>query len=360
MALNTMKPTKNNSNKRLVKYGLIVVFLLVLVIGLYNVKWNPYYHKTIEKAIPKHNIGTSIIVDKAGKAPAFSIEAAKKYFVDYFNAVWKAVVLGLLLGSLVQVAIPRTWIKKAFGGQGLGNTAAAGAAALPGMMCSCCAAPVAVGLRKRSASVNSAVAFFLGNPVLNPATIIFMGFVLGWNYAIFRVVVGLVMVFGIATFAGKISENEDVDIDVVPDYEDEEDLEVGNIFIRWIKALWQLIIDTIPAYLIVVTILGAIRVWLFPLAGSAWVNSIIGIIILAITGTLFVIPTAAEIPLIQTLLSFGLTSGPAGALLMTLPAVSLPSILIIRRGFSRKVLVFIVAGVVTIGIISGILAMFIL
>ena len=46
-----------------------------------------------------------------------------------------------------------------------------GAAALPGMMCTCCAAPVTEGLRARSASVRSAVTFFLANPVLNPATL---------------------------------------------------------------------------------------------------------------------------------------------------------------------------------------------
>lgn len=80
------------------------------------------------------------------------------------------------------------------------------------------------------------------------------------------------------------------------------------------------------------------------------------IIGLAVAGTLFVIPTAAEIPIIQTLMAFGLGVGPAAAFLITLPAVSLPSLLIINRVFSKTILLFVVVSVVIIGIISGFIA----
>ena len=33
----------------------------------------------------------------------------------YFLAVWKAAVLGVLLGSLIQVLIPRNWLIKTLG-----------------------------------------------------------------------------------------------------------------------------------------------------------------------------------------------------------------------------------------------------
>ena len=45
---------------------------------------------------------------------------------------------------------------------------------------------------------------------------------------------------------------------------------------------------------------------------------------------------------------------------MTLPAVSLPSLLIVRRAFPAKVLVFVYCAVAAIGIISGIVAPFVL
>jgi uncharacterized protein len=338
--------------------GLIIIFALVIVIGLFYVKWNPYYAKAF-LAASKHSIGASIVSGKTNAAPAPSLAAAMGYMTAYFKAVWKAVVLGLAIGSLVQVAIPKNWIQKMLGKEDLKSTATAGAAALPGMMCSCCAAPVTVGLRKSSASLSASLAFFLGNPTLNPATIIFMGFVLGWNFAIFRIVMGLILVFGVSMAASRFAKKDAFNTaSITPEEKTAEESE--NIFTRWLKALLQLIIDTIPAYIIVVAILGAGRAWLFPSVSPAFGNSIYVIIGLAITGTLFVIPTAAEIPIIQTLMTFGLGTGPAAALLITLPAVSLPSLLIIKRVFPKSVLVFVGAAVAVIGIISGFIGSIIL
>lgn len=349
-------PSTETSNSY--KKFLPILFALVAIVGLFYVKWSPYYGKAFTAAA-KHSIGASIVTGKSASAPAPSWAAAWGYTVSYFKAVWKAVILGLLLGSLVQVALPRNWIKKAFGGTSFGNTAAAGATALPGMMCSCCAAPVTVGLRKSSASVSSSLAFFLANPVLNPATIIFMGFVLSWKFAIFRIVMGIILVFGVSTLANRfVKEDEQELVDSLTEDETSEDN--GSFLVKWVKALGQLIIDTIPAYLIVVIILGAVRAWLFPSLGAGMSNSILAIILLAITGTLFVIPTAAEIPIIQTLMAFGLGAGPAAALLITLPAVSVPSLLIIKRAFPTKVLIFVASAVAVLGIVAGILGMVIL
>nr|WP_273887335.1 hypothetical protein [Rubrobacter naiadicus] len=65
-------------------------------------------------------------------------------------------------------------------------------------------------------------------------------------------------------------------------------------------------------------------------------NSILIVVGLAIAGTLFVIPTAGEIPIIQTMLSYGIGVSPAGALLMTLAPVRLPSIAMVWTSFPKK------------------------
>jgi uncharacterized membrane protein YraQ (UPF0718 family) len=62
--------------------------------------------------------------------------------------------------------------------------------------CTCCAAPVVVGLRARQASPGGAIAFWFGNTILNPAALAFMGFVLGWNWTALRLLLGILMVFG--------------------------------------------------------------------------------------------------------------------------------------------------------------------
>ncbi|WP_313885194.1 permease [Clostridium sp. DJ247] len=332
------------------------LFFIIAIVGLFYVKWNPYYNKAFVAAT-KHSIGASIVSGKLAAAPVPSWSAAWGYVVSYFNAVWKAVILGLLLGSLVQVLIPTQWIKKVLGRKNLGSIVFGGVTALPGMMCSCCAAPVTVGLRKRSASVGASVAFFLGNPVLNPATIIFMGFVLSWKFAIYRVIIGVILVFGLAFVSNNLVNIDEAEDSLISPKEYAEDR--STIFSRWMKALGQLIIDTIPAYLVVVLLLGAFRAYLFPVLSSSWSNSVLAIILLAITGTLFVIPTAAEIPIIQTLMSFGMGVGPAAALLMVLPAVSLPSLLIVKPAFPKRILLFLPVAVAVTGIVSGLIALII-
>lgn len=334
----------------------VLLFAIIFFVGVWYVKWNPYYHKAF-LAASKHSIGDSIISGKAATPPAPSWTAAWNYTISYFKAVWQAVILGLLLGSLVQVLLPKNWIPKIFGRANFKSTALAGVTGIPSMMCTCCSAPVVVGLRQRKASVGAALAYWLGNPVLNPATIIFMGFVLSWKFALFRIIAGVIMVFGIGYFANRWASDEEIPEDFMSD--DHNDEEQGNLFKRWMRTLFPLIRDTIPAYFIVVVILGAVRAWLFPAIGTTWANSLLAVIGLAIAGTLFIIPTAGEIPIVQSLIAFGLGVGPGVALLMTLPAVSLPSLLMVKRVFPTKVLLFVAASVALIGILSGAVAMLI-
>ncbi|AHF05997.1 permease [Desulfitobacterium metallireducens] len=345
---------RKDLNRRKVIFGALF-FLLVAIIGLFYIKWNPYYAKAF-LAANKHSIGESIITGKAAVAPSPSWGAAVEYTTSYFRSVWKAVILGLLLGSLVQVLIPRTWVNRFFGQENFKSTALAGMAAIPSMMCTCCAAPVAVGLRKRSASAGSTMAYWLGNPVLNPATIIFMGFVLSWKFALIRIIAGLILVLGVSYWTNKMVNEKELSNISPLDLGGSEEIDAENFFVRWIKSLWPLVLDTIPAYLVAVFVLGAVRAWLFPVISPEWGNSLLVIIGLAITGTLFIIPTAAEIPIVQTLMSFGLGVGPGVALMMTLPAVSIPSLVIVKRVFPLKVLTLVTGSVMVVGIISGLLA----
>jgi uncharacterized membrane protein YraQ (UPF0718 family) len=328
---------------------LTVLFVLVAVLGLSYVKWWPYYQKTI-LAATTHSIGTSILADQASNT--FSWGGVYSYALTYFTAVWKAAVLGIVLGSLLQVLLPSKWLLKVLGKTTFGSTAAAGIASMPGMMCTCCAAPMAVGLRKKKASVGASLAFWLGNPAINPATLVFMAFVLSWKFTLIRLVAGLILTFGVSYLANKLVKNTDK-VDVEELVETEEEADNRPFMIRWLKSLGTMVLYVVPAYVLSVLLLGAARFWLFPNMSGAMADSLIIIILFAIAGMLFVIPTAAEIPIIQTFLAMGLGAGPAAALLITLPSVSLPSLLMVAKSFPARVLVFVAGSVVVLGILSG-------
>ena len=111
----------------------IAVFILIAVAGLYYVKWSPYYSRAFVAA-SKHSIGDSIVSGKASTPPPPSLQAAWGYTVAYTLAVWKAMILGMLLGAGVQALVPREWIARALGKMNLGSIAVAGVASIFSMM----------------------------------------------------------------------------------------------------------------------------------------------------------------------------------------------------------------------------------
>jgi uncharacterized protein len=332
----------------------VTVFVLLAVAGLLYVKWLPYYNRAFVAAA-HHSIGNSILMGKDAHPPAPSWNAALAYAMAYGKAIWQAMVLGLLLGSAVQALIPVDWVSRLMGRHKFGSAIVGGLLALPGMMCTCCAAPVVVGLRRRQAAPGAAIAFWLGNSVLNPATLIFIGFVLGWKWTALRLLLGALMVFGLGYLANHMTSAREAE-------KTQESLAAlkaepqENPFRRWLRILVGMAVRLIPEYVVLVLLLGAVRAFLFPAIGPQVDNHLIWIVAFAVAGMLFVIPTAGEVPIIQAMLALGMGVGPAGALLMTLPPISLPSMAMLARSFPPRVLVAVGLGVVAIGVAAGAIA----
>ncbi|HTH61800.1 MAG TPA: permease [Paraburkholderia sp.] len=332
------------------------VFALLAIAGLFYVKWFPYYHRAFT-AEATHSIGASILTGKAASAPDPSFTAALDYAWAYGKAIWQAMVLGLLLGSGVQALLPARWVARVLGRHGFGSVAAGGLLAVPGMMCTCCAAPVVVGLRERQASAGGALAFWLGNSVLNPATLVFMGFVLGWQWSALRLALGVLMVFGIGWVANRFVAPQDAtaaNARLAALVEQQAD--GRSLFVRWAGIFARMAARLVPEYVVLVLLLGAVRAWLFPHIGPEVTSGIGWIVAFAVAGMLFVIPTAGEVPIIQAMLALGVGVGPAGALLMTLPPVSVPSLAMLGRSFKPRMLALVAAAVVGFGIVAGLAA----
>lgn len=328
------------------------VFLVVAVVGLFQVKWSPYYHRALVAAV-SHSIGPSILTGRAEHPPAASLGAAVGYGLAYGRAVWKAMLLGLLLGSAVQALLPMAWIARALGRTKFASVATGGMLAIPGMMCTCCAAPIVVGLRERRASPGSAIAFWLGNSILNPATLVFMGFVVGWNWAALRLALGLLMVFGLGYVVNRMAPPPDPrEVAALPPVPP-----ASGAFARWMTLFWRMAARLVPEYVVLVLLLGAARAWLFPHMGPEINGSLVWIAAFAAAGTMFVIPTAGEVPIVQAMLALGVGAGPVGALIMTLPPISAPSLAMVARSFPARSLALVVAAVIGFGMLGGTLAL---
>jgi uncharacterized protein len=330
------------------------VFALLVIGGLLYVKWYPYYGRAFDAAA-NHSIGHSILMGDAASPPTPSWDAALGYAFAYGKAIWKAMVLGLLLGSAIQALLPSNAIQRLLGSTGIGGTVAGALLGVPGMMCTCCAAPVVAGLRRQHAAPGASVAFWLSNTMLNPATLVFTGFVLGWQWTGLRIAVAIPMVFGLGWLANRMAGPAvAVPMEAIPPAEARSAADIAR---RWLTLFLQMTARLIPEYIVIVLALGAARAWLFPHIGADIGNQWYWIAALAVAGMLFVIPTAGEVPIVQAMLSLGLGIGPAAALLVTLPPVSLPSLAMLGRSLPWRLLVVLALAVVAFGIAAAGLAL---
>ena len=219
-----------------------------------------------------------------------------------------------------------------------------------------------IGLRRQHVSIGSGLAFFLGNPVLNPATLIFMGFILGWQFSAIRIVVGVLLIAIVVAIANRMTNDETPDDAPAPELAaiERENRSAGTLFVAWLRELWNEMVAVLPGYAIIVFILGGLRAWLFPPDFTIHAAGLGGMALVSLVGTLFVIPTAGEVPIVQTLLGHGMNVGAAVALIITLPAISLPSMFIVRKAFPANVLAMTFGVIFAGGLIAGTIAQLVL
>ena len=331
------------------------IFALVTAAALTWAKWWPYFLKTVH-VLRTHTLGgKSVLTGGARTAPSPSWHAAWTFGLSYFRSIWIALLAALIISSAVEALLSRRWLVRQLtrGPRWLGGSAAGGLLALPSMMCTCCTAPLTVTLRRSGVPSGSALAYWVGNPTLNPAVLIFMAVVLPWQWAGVRLIGGIALVFLATAVAARL----DRDRTVKPTWSErdlaDQPATPAAAASRFASAFGRLSVTLLPEYAVIVLLLGAVRGWIFPLGSHLATWGVLAIVVFAIAGALFVIPTAGEIPIILGLLAAGLGTGPVGALVITLPALSLPSLIMVGRSFSYRTLAALTAAVVILGIAAG-------
>ena len=272
-------------------------------------------------------------------------------------------------------------------------------------VCSCTILPLFAGIRKRGAGLGPAITFLFAGPAINIAAIFLTMSVLGYEIGLARIIsaillsvlVGLTMAF---IFREKIEqgglfmqESKDTQLSkkilfiffglmigvlVVNGLQIEQTLKYILMFSftlavvllvifkfhkettgEWLKETWSFSKMLLPLLFIGVFIAGFIMPLLPQTIIERFVgqNNIIGNLIASIFGAFMYFSTLTEIPILQALIAKGMASGPALALLLAGPSLSLPNMLVIRKVLGNKktaVYVFLVVVYSTIaGLIFG-------
>ena len=132
---------------------------------------------------------------------------------------------------------------------------------------------------------------------------------------------------------------------------------------KWFSSSWDFAKQILPLLLIGVLIAGMLlgRVGNEGLIPSEWVQAAVGgnslraNFFASFAGAFMYFATLTEVPILQGLIGSGMGKGPALALLLAGPALSLPNMLVIRSVLGTKKTVVFVCLVVVMATLSGVI-----
>jgi uncharacterized membrane protein YraQ (UPF0718 family) len=211
-------------------------------------------------------------------------------------------------------------------------------------------------LRKRGAGTAASLAFWIGNPVLNPAVMVFLFLVAPWQFGVVRIVVGAGLVFGATALAARMFAPTNAEASLPAELRatgPADPSRLRHFPLRFARSFGRLAAVLIPGYVFVIFVMGYVSGWLSDFAGIDARLGIVAILACSVIGTLLVIPTGGEIPVVLALSATGLAAGTAGALLITLPALSVPSMAMVGRALSWRVTAAMAGATALAGIVSA-------
>ncbi|QQO07564.1 permease [Breznakiella homolactica] len=221
--------------------------------------------------------------------------------------------------------------------------------------CSCSSIPLFIGFTSAGLPIGVSFSFLISSPLVDLASILLLASIFNWKIAIAYVVVGLVLAVAGGTIISKLKLEKYVEPFVynnkINDTEQEKLTVKDRLSFSWdqvldiIKKVWLYILigvgigavihNWIPES-VITAILGSDKWYSVPLA------TIIGIPIYAdIFGTL---------PIAEALVAKGAGLGTVLSFMMGVTALSLPSLIMLKRVVKSKLLVIFV-GIVAVGII---------
>lgn len=269
--------------------------------------------------------------------------------------------------------------------------------------CSCTVIPVASGLYYQGAGVGPAFIILWVAPAANLLALIYTGAVLGYNMAFIRLVSALLMAFVVGIVMSsfflkeeksrrfqvdlektKVMKSKDIILLLLilasllsPNYLVRKGLYLHKVYVwgagmiivaafafyaktwkeikSWLKETWWFIKIIFPLLLAGVFIVGIIGKILPQEFIQSWLagRGILPSFLATLIGAISYFATMTEAPFVDTLLKLGMGKGPALALLLTGPGMSLPNMLAIIRVFSFKKGIIYIITIIVLGTLVG-------
>lgn len=260
-------------------------------------------------------------------------------------------LLGAVAGGLLHVALPAGWLSRQLtGGWGVVKSVVLG---VPLPLCSCGVIPVGLGLKKGGASSGSAVGFLISTPQTGVDSILVSGAMLGWPFALFKVVAAAVtgVVGGWLTEA---VEKPRAGLAVLQEPAAAPARRTPGEAIRYALMLLQ----SIWRWLAIGVIASALITQFLPadaFAGLGRAGGLAAMLLTLLVATPLYVCATASVPIAASLVASGLPTGAALVFLMAGPATNVATIGAVRKTLGGRALAIYLAVIIFGSIAAGVL-----
>jgi len=322
--------------------------------------------------------------------------------LEYLSAhVLTCLIPAFFIAGAIAVFISQASVLKYFGPETkkLLSYSVASASGTILAVCSCTVLPLFGGIYKRGAGIGPAVAFLYSGPAINVLAIVYSARILGYDLGAARAIGAIVFSVGIGLLMSLIYRKGEslkdtavfdalvadpgakkwwqqaiffaVLVGILIFAASKNWITTGILLValglllwrwftkdeigQWLKETIRFVRLIVPWLLVGVFTAGIITTFVPAQAVTDWVggNSLFANFIASFVGALMYFATLTEVPIIKAFMGLGMGKGPALALLLAGPALSLPNMLVIRSIMGTKKTLTYIALVVIFATVTG-------
>ncbi len=303
-----------------------------------------------------------VVFDTAGMDPELHWGEAVHFF---FYDVSKIALL--LSGVIFLVTVLRSFMsvertRALLGGrrEGIGNVAAAGLGVVT-PFCSCSAVPVFMGFVAAGVPLGVTLSFLIASPMVNEVAIVLLFGLFGWTVTALYIASGLIIAVVAGTVLGRLQlerwvepfvfetklRGKPIDPSKGLTWDDRLDMGRGEVA-SILRKVW-------PYLLVGIGVGAVIHGWAPEDWFAAHATGALGVPIAVVIGVPLYSNAAGVMPLVEVLHDKGVPMGTLLAFMMSVVALSLPEMILLRRVLKPKLIATYV-GVVASGIlVTGLL-----
>jgi hypothetical protein len=304
------------------------------------------------------NVVNFVIDDLAGMTKGFHLTETLRFFLFEVPKVLLLLVLIIFGVGILRTYFTTEKTRKVLEGKSLftGNVMAA----LLGIVtpfCSCSAIPLFLGFVEAGVPLGVTFSFLIAAPMINEVAIVLLLGLFGWKVMLIYIVTGLFIAILSGWIIGRLKLEKHVADWVFQIKTDQETEENGKILfsqrIRSGFASVKEIVGKIWIYIVVGIAVGAGAHGYVPedfLGSLLGKENWYGVPVAILIGVPMYSNAAGIIPIVSVLIEKGVSLGTALAFMMSVIALSLPEIIILKKVLKWQLIVIFV-GIVTFGII---------